>query len=426
MKIKNFNNLALTPIRKNLLEIIEAGLQAIDTKIVLEKNIKYENNRLFINEQVFEILPQNKVLVIGIGKCSFDAGLAMEKILGDRINDGIVFDIRGGQLKKLKSFVGTHPYPSDKNVDATKEIIKLLSNLEKEDLVIFIISGGGSTLLCQPTNFEPEEETNLIKYLFKAGADIEKINIVRKHISLARGGNLAKFAYPSRAVSLIFSDVPGDNLEFIASGPTVRDTTTVVQAEDLLRKYNAREMGDFKGQLVETPKEDKYFENLKNILIVTNRIALDVMVKKANEFGFKSKIMTNQLYGEAREIGKKVINDLEIAGPRAALFYGGETTVSIKVSGKGGRNQELVLSALRFVGDNQIVASIASDGRDNTEFGGAICDKITKERAQRLNLDPKKHLEENNSFEFFSKTGDYLLTGDTGSNVSDLIIAINE
>ncbi|MDI6734447.1 MAG: DUF4147 domain-containing protein [Patescibacteria group bacterium] len=426
MKIKNFNNLALTSTRKNLLEIIEAGLQAIDTKNVLEQNVRIEGDQLFIQNHIFKIARETKILVVGIGKCSFDAGLALENILVDRIKGGIVLDVRGGNLKKIRSFIGTHPYPSDKNVEATEEIIKLLSNLKKDDLVIFIISGGGSTLLCAPTNFEPEEETALVKYLFKAGADIEKINTIRKHISLVRGGNLAKAAYPARIVSVIFSDVPGDNLEFIASGPTVKDTTTLVQAEDLLKRYNVKEGCGFDGQLIETPKESKYFENAKNILLVTNKIALEAMAGKAKNLGLRTKIVTNQIMGEAKDVGRKIISDLEVAGEGAALFYGGETTVTAKGTGKGGRNQELVLSVLRFVGDNQIMASIASDGHDNTEFSGAICDKITRERMLKLNLDPEKYLEENNSFEFFSRVGDYILTGDTGSNVSDLIIAINE
>lgn len=427
MKIKNFEELAVTKGRRTALLVAEAGLQAIDTEQVIEHAVRIEGDTLVVENQRFPLASVKRLFVVGVGKCSLEAGAALERILGDRITDGIVVDVHEGALQKLRTFTGTHPLPTEQNVDATKEIITLLSGRAEDDLVLFVISGGGSTLLCQPTNFTCQEESNVISCLSKAGADIHEINTLRKHLSLARGGYLAKHAYPARSVALIFSDVPGDILEFVASGPTVKDTTTVEDAKKIIAKYEVQKRCGFSDAgLVETPKEEKYFERVTNVLAVSNRVALDAMAAKAKELGYAPRIATASLSGEARDVGTKIIEEIRKSAPKTALLYGGETTVTLRKPGKGGRNQELVLSALRSVGPGECVMSIASDGRDNTDFGGALCDIITKENAQHMGADPELYLGENRSYEFFSSVGDYLHTGDTGSNVSDLIIALHE
>ena len=237
-KIKNFSEVGITTLRRNSLEIIAAGLNAIDTEFAIKNNVQLQGEILAIKEETIALDGINNIFVVGIGKCALSAARALEEILGERLTGGIAIDVRDGELKKIKTFKGDHPYPSLKNVEVTNAIMTLISKLKINDLVIFVISGGGSTLLCQPTNFKYEAEIKLMGYLFKKGADIFEINTIRKHISLARGGQLAKYAYPANIVSLIFSDVPGDNLEFIASGPTVRDTTTIEDAKKILQKYN--------------------------------------------------------------------------------------------------------------------------------------------------------------------------------------------
>ncbi len=426
MKIKNFKKIAASEEREKFLKIIEAGLEAIDTKKAISGGIKIEKGKLLIYNHSFSLKNAEKIIVVGIGKCSLEAGAALEKIFGKKITGGIVLDVHEGELKKIKTYTGDHPLMSPRNVDATKKIIELLSGLTEKDLVIFVISGGGSALLCQPKSFTCFEESSVVDALIHSGANIYEMNTVRKHLSLARGGFLAKYAYPARVVSLIFSDVIGDNLEFIASGPTVKDTTTLDEARLVLEKYKIYEkLGTKPLNLIETPKDDKYFERVRNILFVSNQTALDAMSEKALELNYTPRICKNNLSGEARVVAKEIIDELSLESKGTVLLYGGETTVKIKGRGKGGRNQELSLSGLRYIKDNQIIASVASDGRDNSENAGGICDIITKEKVKKSDLDIEKYLKDNNSFEFFMETGDFIKTGDTGSNVADIVIAIN-
>lgn len=425
MKIKNYQELAVNNLRKAVLEIAESGLEAIGTEKIIRESVRLENGKLFIKDNVFFLNKIGRIFVVGVGKCSLEAAAVLEDILKERIFDGIVIDVHEGvKLKKIKGYLGDHPFPTERNINATKEIISLLADMKENDLVIFIVSGGGSTLLCQPTNFTCNNEKEIIECLFRAGAEIEEINTIRKHISLARGGFLAKYAYPAQVASLIFSDVPGDNLEFIASGPTIKDTTTVFDAKHILDKYNICEKcGFLEESLIETPKEDKYFERVKNVLIVSNQNALEAMKKRSEKLGFSAEICSACLSGEAKKIGGKIIGKLGKTPEKTVLLYGGETTVNIVGQGKGGRNQELALSALSFIGENEIIVSIASDGKDNTEFAGAICDIETKRKSEKIGIDIEGYLNNNDSSGFFEKTGDYILTGDTGSNVSDLVIA---
>ncbi len=426
-KLKNFSELALSDLRRAALGIAEAGLEAVDTANVIKKNVRLENDVLQITDRHFPLKNTGDLVIIGVGKCSLEAGEALEDILGDRISAGIVMDVHPGTLKKIRTFAGTHPLPSEQNMAATKEIINLLEDRRENDLVIFVISGGGSTLLCQPVNHTCLEEAKIFTCLSAAGATIQELNIVRKHLSLARGGFLAKYAYPAISAVLVFSDVPGNDLEFVASGPTVKDTTTVADAEKIIAKYDlAKKCGLTTNILIETPKDDKYFEKVSNILLVSNNVALEAMADEAKRLGFELEIVTNIMAGEAREVGLEILSDLRTKKSKTALFYAGETTVSVKGSGRGGRNLELTLSALRKVEEGELILALASDGRDNGEFAGAICDKITKEAIEKAGFNIETELENNNSYPVFEKTGNYLLTGDTGSNVSDLIIALKD
>ncbi len=416
MRIQNFEDLAVNEPRKTVLEIAEAGLEAIDTTNAIKK---------FVENEKVEPRPGGKLIVIGVGKCSLEAAKALEDVLGEKISGGVVIDVHQDGLRRIKSFGGTHPLPTEKNMDATKELIAVLRGLTENDLVLAIVSGGGSTLLCQPKNHTCLEEARIFECLTKAGAGIKEINTVRKHTSLARGGYLAKYAYPARLVSLIFSDVPGDDLEFIASGPTVKDSTTVADAEAVLAKYNALESCGLKDlEFTETPKDDKYFANTRNFLLVSNKTALAAMASAAEARGFKPKVVDAVFSGEAREIGRKIMEELQKQPPGTALLYGGESTVTIRGKGKGGRNQELALAALGALKNGGVILALASDGRDNSDHAGALCDIITWEKAQHLGLNPESFLNNNDAYNFFAQVGDYLLTGDTGANVSDLILAL--
>lgn len=430
MSISNTTALDSSPLRRNALDIVDAGLSAIEVRAVMRNSIVCTDGTLTVGEKKINLALFERVFVVGVGKCALEAAVALEECLGDRITDGIVLDVRGeggGTLSRIRAFKGTHPFPSDENTLATKHIITLLEGMTKDDLVLVIVSGGGSTLLCQPKNMTCTDEERILQCLFEGGATIQEINTIRKHLSLARGGFLAQYAYPARVVSLIFSDVPGNSLEFIASGPTIPDTTTIEDAWAIVEKYGvgarcalARE------NLIETPKEKKYFADVENILIVSNETALRAMERKARECGFTARICSACLVGEAREMGEMIAESLAKELPDTVLLYGGETTVTVRGNGTGGRSQELVLGALGSLRPGFLLAALASDGRDNTDHAGAIGDMETLAKAKAQGLDAKEYLERNDSYVFWAKVGDYIKTDYNGSNVADLVIAIRQ
>ena len=430
--IKNIDALSRpnSKLRKDALAILEAGLRAIDTKNILRQKISLHDNSFCVSTEHAKIRGMGfqcnffeRIFFIGIGKCALDGALAIEEMLGDKLTDGIVVDVRTGNLKKIKSYVGTHPYPSDINIDTTNRIIEMVEGVTERDLVLVLISGGGSALLCMPSDKNCDSLSRITKELTNKGAQISELNIVRKHLSLVHGGGLAKILYPAQVVSLIFSDVPGDDMSIVASGPTVKDDSTLEEVKNVLGKYNVD--SDFIKTLnfTETSKEDKYFKKVQNFLVLSNKDALMAMQEKAQELGFRASVETNTLSGEAREIGKKFASDA--ISPDTCYIFGGETTVSLKAEGKGGRNQELVLGALPYIKDDRVVASIASDGWDNTESAGALADREMQKKAEELGLHPEDFLEKNNSYDFWQKIDGDIYTGRLGSNVSDLVIILN-
>jgi glycerate 2-kinase len=429
MKIKNFEELAGSDSgRHALLSIVEAGLESIDTQTAIASRISIENNTLYIGPQQFPLKNVDRIIVVGVGKCSLDAAIALEKVLGEKLTGGIVIDVRCdiGVLKKIECYQGTHPFPSPTNVDVTKKIIARLSNLSERDLVICIVSGGGSVLLCQPSNSTCQDEEMIMRELMRRGAGIKEVNTIRKHTSSARGGFLAQYAFPAQVVSLIFSDVPNNDLGFIASGPTVKDTTTIADAEAIARRYGLFEsIGFMLNHTIETPKDDKYFRRVANILFLSNETALEAMATKAREIGFTTEVCSSCLTGEARVVGKNIIGEIATSAKFTARLYAGETTVVIAGKGRGGRNQELALSALEDVGESQYLAAVASDGVDNGPYAGAICDTIGKKQAEKLGLTTGDFLNNNDSSSFFEATGSALKTGHTGSNISDFVVALH-
>lgn len=427
MKIQNFDELATTDARRALLTIAEAGYEAIDTEAVLKRVMHVDGSTLTLADQKIDLSVVGKLIFIGIGKCAAKAGAVAEDILGNRIAAGVVVDVAAcPEFAHIKTFCGTHPLPSDENMHAAEAIVAVLGGLTEKDLVIFVISGGGSTLLFLPEDKASHEEISIMTALIDAGATIQEINVIRKHLSSARGGNLAKAAYPARVMSLIFSDVVGDDLSSIASGPTVKDTTTMDDAARVLAKFNVLQACNLeKCGLMETPKEDKYFEKVINRLVVSNRHALEGMKAAAERLGFLTEIRGTELVGEADDVGRIIADSVRAAPPRTALLWAGETTVTVRdPAGRGGRNLEVCASALRFVEAGEEILSFASDGRDHGVFAGAIGDTITKKAAVDAGVDPEMFRAKNDTYALFEKIGNYVITGDTGSNVSDLIIGL--
>lgn len=427
MKVRNFDELAVSDERRALLAIAEAGLTTIDTQSVMGNLMKLEKNVLALGGEKIDLSSVGKIIFIAVGKCAAHAATVAERILGNRITQGVVVDIQqcSINLPQIKTFCGTHPSPSDENMEAAEAIVDSLKDLAENDLVIFVISGGGSTLLFLPEDRRDRNEIPVFTALTNVGANIRELNIVRKHMSFARGGYLAKYAYPARIVSFIFSDVIGDDLSSIASGPTVKDLSTVEDAAAILAKYNVlKSCGIENCGLIETPKEDKYFMQATNILAVSNVFALNAMRKSAESLGYCVEIRSTTLEGEASDVARMVVESLHTAPKKTALLWGGETTVTVRGKGDGGRNLTVVAAGFQDVKANEEILSFASDGRDHGPYAGAICDKITKKAIANAGVDVEEFLRENNTYPLFKKIGNYLITGDTGSNVSDLIIGL--
>lgn len=412
--IKNFKELNLSTQRTIALNSIEYCFQNIKTEKIIEKNLNSIKN---FKDFYF----------VSIGKCAFESAQTIEKFKLNQIKDGIAYDVnKVKKLKKIKTYQGNHPLASFKNIKTTKKIIDFLKKIKKDEKILLVISGGGSALLCQPINNDFKKENKIIELLMKNNANIEEINIVRKHLSFARGGFLAKYLYPKKTIVFIFSDVFTNNLQYISSGPTVKDNTTIKDTLKILKKYKIEKKLNFKIKdiLIETPKEEKYFKNIKNKLVLSNVLALKYIAKFLKQKKYNPKIITSQLNENAQIFAKKLALQLQKEKEKTALIYGGEMTVKVKGKGIGGRNQELALASLNYLKENELILAINSDGFDNTPVAGAIADFYTLSKAKKLNLNIKKYLKDNNSFIFFKQTKDFILTNSTGINIADIIIAL--
>lgn len=416
--IKNFDQIATSDNRKLALSIIRAGLDAIDTEKAITSSVILAGSQLKIKGQAFDLEKFKKVIIIGFGKVACRAAGALEKILDDRITDGIVIDTNRAEHEHIRAFVGTHPLPSPDNVAASKEIVNLAEGLGEDDLAIVVVSGGGSALLCWP-NEECEQGQKLYQDFLKTDGTIKELNTVRKHISSLKGGGLAKFLYPAKVVGLIFSDVPGDEYDEVASGPTYMDDTTIDDAKTIIDKYGLSGY-----RLMDTPKDGKYFEKVINIPIVSNKNALDGMAKKGTELGLKASVISSSLYESPLKTAELIFS---ATGYNHLILAGGEIKLQVKENhGSGGRNQFLAMQALSFIKPGQTFIAFASDGRDNGEAAGAIVDGQTLAKVGELGLNVEDYMKHFDAFTFFEKAGDLIFTGPTEENVSDLVLLLNK
>lgn len=392
----------------------------------------------------------SRLLVMGFGKGSVPMARALEEGLGEMIGAGVVVTKYGHNsgpgLERIRVFEAGHPLPDEKGLVATEEILALAGTVDEHTLVVVLISGGGSALFVSPcpgvTLAEKQRTTEL---LLKAGADIRELNEVRKHLSSVKGGRLAERLYPAGTVSLILSDVMGDPLDVIASGPTAPDSTTFADALKVLEKYRlsgsvpppvARclEQGA-KGMATETPKEgNPIFRKVENVIIGNNRLALTAARTAADALGFRSGILSAEISGEAVDAARRLAAaamSAKHAGSRGpvCLISGGETTVTVSGSGTGGRNLELALAfAVALEGIPGVtLLSAGTDGTDGpTDAAGAVVDGMTAVRARARGLDPDEYLRNNDSYTFFRQAGGLLVTGPTGTNVMDIQIMVIE
>ncbi len=420
--IQNFDSLATNEERKLALHIVEAGLNAIQPQQVLKNHFSFEYLQVKIEDKILNLRDFERIFVVGFGKGAAGICKMLENNLGDFLTGGFVIDVVDESFTKLKYTKGTHPLPSAENIKFTQEVLDTLTDLSQTDLVIVVICGGGSAMFEVPYKITLETLIEINKALLKSGANIAEMNIVRKHLSKVKGGGFAKHLYPASIVSLIFSDVPGNDLFVIASGPTINDPTTLADVEEVINKYQLEDQVKLEeSDFHETPKDEKYFSTVSNILIMSNLTALEAMKKKAEELGAPAFIYSDRIQGNSKHVGEELIN---AAKHGHVLLAGGETTAKITGSGKGGRNQALVLGALPFITDGVLIVSFDTDGLDFYGYAGAIGDSKTVKRAIDLGLDTKSFLDNDDSYTFFERVGDGIMTGKLESNVSDLFIVI--
>ena len=456
MKIANksvlINNARSKPEKKArtlALEALEAALEASDPEVIVRSKVTVKDHTLKVGRNRLDLNKFEHVLVVGGGKASGKMAKALESILGNRISDGLVNVPDGSdsnKTRRIRLHEASHPIPDRRGVQGVKAMLKLISRADENDLIICLISGGGSSLMPLPREgITLHDKGQVTNALLKSGATINEINTVRKHISSFKGGWLAKKAYPATILNLILSDVIGDPLDFIASGPTVPDSTTFGDAVKIVTRYrlwdnlpsSVRTLLDegVRGLVAETPKEgDEAFSKVYNIVVGNNRSGTQAACAKLEERGVRSLLLTSSLEGEARHVGTalaSIAEEIESSGnpllKPCAIVAGGETTVTVTGSGKGGRNQEIALAAaLKVSGMNGVVvASLSTDGIDGpTDAAGAIVDGRTVARAEKLGLDAKASLADNDSRNFFSRLDDLILTGLTGTNVNDVSVIV--
>ena len=432
--------------RKLALGALEAALLAADPKKSVKKNVILKGNVLRIKNESYPFYFDD-VFVIGGGKAAGYMAEALNEVLHDRITSGLVIIPNNFNIKlrtgRINLWRGTHPIPSEKGVRGTEKMLDVVKNATTKDLIIFLISGGGSALMPLPykgvTIFQKQRITN---NLLRSGATIEEINAVRKHISAIKGGRLVELISKATLFSLIISDVVGDRLDTIGSGPTVPDNTTFTDAMKVLRKYDLWNKldksirgvieGGLSRRIPETPKPgNKIFRHVRNFIIGNNRLACMAALNYLNSRGVKSTVLTTFMEGEARQVGviaSSIARHIHSESPKpAAIIMGGETTVIVRGNGRGGRNQELVLSASKRISglNGSAIASIGTDGIDgNTNAAGAIADSSTIGRAQKKKILPINYLADNDSNTFFKKLNDVIKTGSTGTNVNDIMILV--
>jgi hydroxypyruvate reductase len=434
----------LEKLRRDALAIFDAGLKSADPCAAIGRFVHRDGATLDIAGRRHDLSQYRNIYIVGAGKASARMAQAVEALIEDRIADSAVIVKYGYRVptKRVKILEAGHPIPDHAGLEATAHVIGLVKGADKDDLILCLISGGGSALLACPregVSLQDKQETTA--WLLKSGARIEEVNAVRKHISQVKGGGLARSAYPATVASLIMSDVVNDPIETIASGPTVPDPSTYADCIRILQRYQLWEKipagvrkvleKGLRGELTETPKkEDAIFLKVTNLVVGNNRLATHGAMQKARELGYQSCILSSAIEGEARDaalfhvaIAKEVLISGEPIGRPACLVSGGETTVTVRGEGVGGRNQEFALAAaLEIEGSEEIVVlSGGTDGTDGpTDAAGGIVDGATIRRAKDQGLDGRAHLEKNDSYPFLLATDDLLVTGPTFTNVMDL------
>jgi glycerate 2-kinase len=434
----------ITGLREVAEATFQEALLAADPVEAVLRHFRVKEDVLIVGDIDYFLSQFKRIFVVGAGKGTARMARAVEQILGARITEGLVI-VRHGyseRLGRIKVAEAGHPVPDRAGIIATSDLIRLVERADENDLVICLISGGGSSLLVQPAGEISLEDLQAVTELFLAtGMTIHEINTVRKHISRIKGGRLAERIYPATIITLVLSDVIGDKLDVIASGPTVPDPSTYAQAVEVLQKYKIWERvpGSVRGVLQrgisgdepETPDaRSDIFKCCQNVIVGSNRFSLNAAEYRAHRMGMNTLVLSSSIRGEAKEVAKfyaalaeEVLASGNPLKAPACIIAGGEPTVTIHGSGQGGRSQELALAvAMEIAGLHAVVFMAAgTDGTDgSTDAAGAIADSETLIRAGHRMMNPREYLDNNNSYEFFRDLGDLVVTGPTLTNVMDI------
>ncbi|MGD2269077.1 MAG: glycerate kinase [Desulfobacterales bacterium] len=435
-------------MRGDAVSIFNAGLKAVEPGRAVRNHCRVESDHLHVSDQVYDLSMFKNLFVIGAGKASAPMAAAIENLFGERITAGII-NVKYGhtaELERVKLVEAGHPVPDENGEAGSRAILDLASDAGRNDLILCLMSGGGSALLplaAEGLNLKDKQDT--IKVLLACGATIHEINAIRKHTSSIKGGRLARAAYPATLISLILSDVVGDDLDVIASGPTVADSSTFGDCMEIFRKYQIIDKlpgsvvrhieAGISGKVDETPKTgDRVFLQVNNIIVGSNFEAISAAEKKAKQLAYHTLILSSMIEGETKHvahvhgaIAREILKTGNPLPPPACILSGGETTVTITGKGRGGRSQEFALAAAMDIceSDNIVVLCGGTDGTDGpTDAAGAMADSGTITRAAEMGMDPRRFLSDNDSYSFFKTLEDLFITGPTNTNVMDLRITL--
>jgi glycerate 2-kinase len=442
------------PHGASVTRILAAAIAAVEPGAAVRRFLRREGETLVAGDVAYDLGAFDRVWIIGAGKAGAPMAVAAAEIVGERLTGGIVI-VKEGHLTadhvaalqpQVELLEAGHPLPDARGVAAGERIAALLTQLGERDLVLALISGGGSALLTRPApGISLDDMQKLTEVLLACGASINEINTLRRHLDTLKGGGLARLAAPATVITLVLSDVVGDPLDVIASGPTVADPTTFADALDVLERYNIlsqtpmailrRLEGGVRGAIAETPKPgDPALARVGNLIIGSNRLAAEAALAAAQREGFNALILTTFLQGEARVVGRvlaaiarEIADNNRPIGRPACVIAGGETTVTLRGDGRGGRNQELALAAVADLAaaPGALLVALATDGGDGpTDAAGAVVSTTTYQRAGDLGLDVAAALARNDSYPFFDALGDLLRPGSTHTNVNDLALVV--
>jgi glycerate 2-kinase len=437
-----------SPHREVIVAVQQAALAAVEPGAAVRRQVQRQGERLVIGERTYDLATVERIWVVGGGKAAAAMVAALHGILGEQPTGGLVVTKVGHVDPRLATgpveiVEAGHPVPDEAGVRATRRMADLLAGTTERDLVLAVISGGGSALMTLPAaGLSLADLQGTTDLLLRSGASIVELNAVRKHLSQIKGGEMARLARQAPVAALILSDVVGDPLDAIASGPLSPDPTTFADAWAVLERYGLVERvpravrerlrAGREGHLPDTPKPGAaLFERVHTLIVGSNRLAAEAAVEAARARGLNALLLSTFVEGEARQVARVAAAlAREVAGydrparRPACLVWGGETTVTVRGEGKGGRNQELALAAsLAMEGvPGVVLVALGTDGTDGpTDAAGAVATGETVARARSLGLDPAAHLADNDAYPFFDALDDLIRTGPTGTNVNDLM-----